>query len=119
MFQLKRYLQNLLIYSTITYEDLIKTLDTIVKDDTLLESRSGESIAYFIVENPGSVFVPDIQDISNIPNNNLFNGNQKLNLQKTNMWKCEKCNKCVNVKTTQENMSLATYDNILNEIKNF
>ena len=85
MFQLKRYLQNLLIYSTITYEDLIKTLDTIVKDDTLLESRSGESIAYFIVENPGSVFVPDIQDISNIPNNNLFNGNQKINLQKTNM----------------------------------
>ena len=73
----------------------------------------------FYLENPGSVFVPDIQDISNIPNNNLFNGNQKINLQKTNMWKCEKCNKCVNVKTTQENMSLATYDNILNEIKNF
>ena len=48
MFQLKRYLQNLLIYSTITYEDLIKTLDTIVKDDILLESWSGESIAYFI-----------------------------------------------------------------------
>ena len=26
----------------------IKTLDTIVKDDTLLESWSGESIVYFI-----------------------------------------------------------------------
>ena len=55
-----------------------------MKDDTLLESRSGESIAYFISENPGSVFVPDIQDISNIPNSNLFNGNQKLNLEETN-----------------------------------
>lgn len=46
--------------STITYEDLIKTLDAIVKGDILYESWRGRSTTYLIVEDADSLFVPDI-----------------------------------------------------------
>ena len=81
-----------------------------MKDDILLESGSGESLTYLIVEDAGSVFVPDRQDISTIPNSNLFNGNPELNSEKTEL---------EHVKSAQENINHATSDNILNEIKNF
>ena len=81
-----------------------------MKDDRLLESGSDKSITYLIVEDLGSVFVPDTQDIFTTPNSNLFNGNQELSLEGTNLER---------VKSTQENTNLATSDNILNEIKNF
>ena len=81
-----------------------------MKDDILLEIGSGESITYLIVEDSGSVFVPDTKDIYTIPNSNLLHGIQELNLEETNL---------EHVKSTQENMNLCTSDNILNEVKSF
>ena len=52
-----------------------------VKEDKLHKINSGEAKTYFIVENLDSVFVPDTQNTSNIPNNYLFNGNQEINLE--------------------------------------
>ena len=52
-----------------------------VKEDKLHKINSGEAKTYSIVENLDSVFVPDTQNISNIPNNYLFNGNQEINLE--------------------------------------
>ena len=63
-------------------EDLIKTLDAMAKNDILYESESGESITYLTIEDPDSVFVPDI---FSIPNSNLFDGNQEINLEETNL----------------------------------
>ena len=52
-----------------------------VKEDKLHKINSGEAKTYFFVENLDSVFVPDPQNILNIPNNYLFNGNQEINLE--------------------------------------
>ena len=71
--------------NSITYEDLIKALDTVVKDDILRVSGSGESVTYLIAEDPDSVFAPDTQDISRILFSILFNGNQKIFLEETNL----------------------------------
>ena len=76
----------------------------------LHESKSGESITYLIVEDPDSVFVPDTQDIFNISNSNLFSGNQEITLEEANL---------EHEKSTQEDISLTSADNILNEIKSF
>ena len=80
-----------------------------MKDDILHESRSGELIAYLILENPDSVFVPDTQVSSTITESNLFNRNREMIFAK-NLY-------CV--KSTREDINLATSDNILNEIENF
>ena len=61
-----------------------------------------------IIEDPDSVFVPDTQFISSIPNSNLFNGNEEINLAETNF---------EHVKSKQEDILLATSKNILNEIE--
>ena len=63
-------------------EDLIKILDAMAKNDILYESESGESITYLTVEDPDSVFGPGI---FSIPNSNLFDGNQEINLEETNL----------------------------------
>ena len=76
----------------------------------LHETESGESITYLIVEDPDSVFVPDTQDIFNISNSNLFNGDQEITLEEANL---------EHEKSTQEDISLTSSDNILNEIKSF
>ena len=68
-----------------------------MKYDILLESGSGESLTYLIAEVAGSVFVPDRQDISTIPNSNLFNGNQELNSEITEL---------EHVKSAQENITM-------------
>ena len=80
-----------------------------MKDDILHESRSGELITYLILETPDSVFVPDTQVSSTITESNLFNRNREMIFAK-NLY-------CV--KSTQEDINLATSDNILNEIENF
>ena len=108
--QLTRYLQTSKKYSTIPFNDLIKTLDTMAKYYILHESESDESITYLIVEDPDSVFVPDTQDIFNISNSNLFNGDQEITLEEANL---------EHEKSTQEDISLTSSDNILNEIKSF
>ena len=71
--------------NSITYEDLVKALDTMVKDDILRVSGSVESITYLTAEDPDSGFAPDTQDISRILNSILFNGNQKIFLEETNL----------------------------------
>ena len=50
------------------------------------------------------------QDISIIPNSSLFNGNQVINVKETIL---------EHVKSTQEHINFATFDNILNKIKSF
>ena len=62
-------------------EDLIEFFETVVKEEKLHKINSGEAKTYFFVENLDSVFVPDPQNILNIPNNYLFNGNQEINLE--------------------------------------
>lgn len=108
--QLTRYLKTSKKNSTIPFNDLIKTLDTMAKYYILHESESGESITYLIVEDPDSVFVPDTQDIFNISNSNLFNRDQEITLEEANL---------EHEKSTQEDISLTSSDNILNEIKSF
>ena len=108
--QLTRYLKTSKKNSTIPFNDLIKTLDTMAKYYISHESESGESITYLIVEDPDSVFVPDTQDIFNISNSNLFNGDQEITLEEANL---------EHEKSTQEDISLTSSDNILNEIKSF
>ena len=103
--QLTRYLKTSKKNSTIPFNDLIKTLDTMAKYYILHESESGESITYLIVEDPDSVFVPDTQDIFNISNSNLFNGDQEITLEEANL---------EHEKSTQEDISLTSSDNILN-----
>ena len=108
--QLTRYLKTSKKNSTIPFNDLIKTLDTMAEYYILHESESGESITYLIVEDPDSVFVPDTQDIFNISNSNLFNRDQEITLEEANL---------EHEKSTQEDISLTSSDNILNEIKSF
>ena len=108
--QLTRYLKTSKKNSTIPFNDLIKTLDTMAKYYILHESESGESITYLIVEDPDSVFFPDTQDIFNISNSNLFNRDQEITLEEANL---------EHEKSTQEDISLTSSDNILNEIKSF
>ena len=103
--QLTRYLKTSKKNSTIPFNDLIKTLDTMAKYYILHESESGESITYLIVEDPDSVFVPDTQDIFNISNSNLFNRDQEITLEEANL---------EHEKSTQEDISLTSSDNILN-----
>ena len=78
-----------------------------MKDDILHESGSGGLIAYLIIVDPDSVFVPDTQDISSISNSNLFNGHKEINLVETNLQ---------HVKSIQEDILLVTSKNIMNEI---
>ena len=77
-----------------------------MKNDKLLKTERSESISYFIVEDLDSVFVPDTQNISSIPNSNFSNGNQETNLEESSL---------EHMKSAQENMSLANSNNILHE----
>jgi len=54
--------------STITQEHLIKTLDTMVKDNLLQESGSGTLMVYSVSEENDNCFVPDTQDVTVVPN---------------------------------------------------
>ena len=90
--------------SSISFDELLEILDTMVKDGILHETGMDKSKTYMIPENADSVFVPDTQDASNTSDEN-----PEIILEETN-WE---------EKSRQEDISSTQSDKILNEIKNF
>ena len=78
-----------------------------MKNDKLLKTERSESITYVIVEDLDSVFVPDTQNISSIPNSNFSNRNQEINLEESSL---------EHMKSAQENINLANSNHVLHEI---
>ena len=90
--------------SSISFDELLEILDTMVKDGILHENGMDKSKTYMIPENADSVFVPDTQDASNTSDEN-----PEIILEETNLEE----------KSRQEDISSTQSDKILNEIKNF
>ena len=90
--------------SSISFDELLEILDTMVKDGILHENGMDKSKTYMIPENANSVFVPDTQDASNISDEN-----PEIILEETNLEE----------NSRQEDISSTQSDKILNEIKNF
>ena len=89
---------------SISFDELLEILDTMVKDGILHENGMDKSKTYMIPENADSVFVPDTQDASNTSDEN-----PEIILEETNLEE----------KSRQEDISSTQSDKILNEIKNF
>ena len=90
--------------SSISFDELLEILDTMVKDGILHENGMDKSKTYMIPENADSVFVPDTQYASNTSDEN-----PEIILEETNLEE----------KSRQEDISSTQSDKILNEIKNF
>ena len=90
--------------SSISFDELLEILDTMVKDGILHENGMNKSKTYMIPENADSVFVPDTQDGSNASDEN-----PEIILEETNLEE----------KSRQEDISSTQSDKILNDIKNF
>ena len=90
--------------SSISFDELLEILETMVKDGILHENGMDKSKTYMIPENADSVFVPDTQDVSNTSDEN-----PEIILKETNLEE----------KSRQEDISSIQSDKILNEIKNF
>ena len=90
--------------SSISFDELLEILDTMLKDGILHENGMDKSKTYMILENADSVFVPDTQDASNTSDEN-----PEIILEETNLEE----------KSRQEDISSTQSDKILNEIKNF
>ena len=90
--------------SSISFDELLEILETMVKDGILHENGMDKSKTYMMPENADSVFVPDTQDVSNTSDEN-----PEIILKETNLEE----------KSRQEDISSIQSDKILNEIKNF